>query len=226
MSPRERMWETVYNAAGVYYGNIDGYEDWDAKLTADAAARGWYNGSSWRGYRRRNRNGLSRLPAPGKLVNLTQGRQRGYLPQIDWVLSDGTITGVEFEESEALQVYWSKRLQAIIILPYLRLGACTTRVPEAEDQIVRTWTQGRRGAAEICPATYNRPALPYAAPAIQISYISDKFSDNGKLTPYVHHFGPDVVFYASVNPSGKTRAPEAIMIRGGRLSLKSHGIDG
>ncbi len=64
-----------------------------------------------------------------------------------------------------------------------------------------------------------------AYPAIQISYRSDKFT-HGSPMNYIHHFGPEVVAYFSQEPFGARRAPEAIMIRGGRLSLHSHGIDG
>jgi len=225
-SARERLWERVYYTSREAYGGIPGYEDWDARLTADAAARGCYTGSSWSGYRKRNRKGLARMPAPGGMANLTSGKQPGYVGGIDWVLSDGTVRGCEFEPSEAVQLYWSTRLQAALCLPYLRLGSCSSRVPLTEEKVLRTWTQGRRGGLLKCPANFGRPPLPFAWPAIQITYISDKFSNDGKLTTYIHHFGPEVIAYFSQDPTGLSRPPSAIMLRGGRLSLKSHGLDG
>jgi hypothetical protein len=66
--------------------------------------------------------------------------------------------------------------------------------------------------------------MPVVYPAVQVSYHSDKFT-HGSSIPYIHHFGPGVFCYFSHEPFGASRAPD-VMIRGGRLRLTEHGIDG
>ncbi len=213
---RQALWERVYDTASDAYGPIPGYNDRDARLTADAAAAGWYSGD-----RRRNPAGRPRTPRPGNLLNLTPNRG-GQFVDLDYVMPDGEIRGVRFP-GETHALLWSADLQAALVLPRMRLSACEFPPTTREDQLARMWAKGR-GAKCAARARFELPALPYVFPGIQVSYISDKFT-HGTMKEYVHHFGPGVLIYFSAPPRGKA-SPDVIMMRGGGLRLTKHGIDG
>jgi len=215
-SARDRLWERVYHTARNVYTPIPGYEDFDARLTADAAANTWYrfqNGA----WRKRRLSSVAKMPNPGNTLDC------GCLLELEWVTDGGEIRGCKFAEGK-VPMLWSDSQQAIYILPYMERTACVFPPRARENELASVWAKGRPAACSSRVA-YNRPPMRFSYPAVQISYKSDKFT-HGQRKPYIHHFGQDVVAYFSKEPFGARRAPEAIMIRGGRLSLTTHGIDG
>ena len=230
MSTRDQMWDRVYNTSRDVYTDIPGYGDSDARLTADAATAGWYvrSGGDWR---RRRLSGLRNLPAPGNMLFL------GCFLDLEYVTSDGEIQGCGFETSDCVPLLWSDDLQALIVLPFAKDGKCIHPPRTREDQLARVWAKGRPAACSLKSA-YSRPPMHTVYPAVQVSYSSDKFSW-GKNTDYIHHHergrekllrfsgpGRGPCAYFSKEPFRARRAPEAIMVRGGKLRLTSHGIDG
>lgn len=217
MSAREKMWRRTYASAMDVYGSIDGYDDHDARLTADAAARGWYSGS-WGSFRKRNYRPVAKMPAPGNLLNL------GQFLQLEYAQPDGEIRGIAFDAADNVPLWWSDKLQACFVLPGMKQGPCNLPPRKTENRLAKVWAKGRPAS---CSAVVSPPRPPLRAlyPSIQVSYRSDKFS-HGQPMLYIHHFGPDVISHFSHEPHRSTRAPVAIMIRGGRLSLTTHGIDG
>lgn len=218
MNPREQLWRRVYHKSIEVYTTIDDYEDHDARLTADAAARGWYANSGWGTWRRRQLRGIGRMPNPGNLLNL------GCFIELEYVMPDGEIRGVKYLPSDRVPLFWSHSKQAAYVLPRMKQGACSLPPRRTEDHLARMWAKGR-AATCASPVRHGTPPMRTAYPAIQVSYLSDKFT-HGDDKPYIHHFGPEVIAYFSSEPFRAGRAPEAFMIRGGRLSLTSHGIDG
>ncbi len=158
------------------------------------------------------------MPNPGNLLNC------GCFLELEFVTADGEIRGCRFAVADGIPMLWSHSKQAIFILPRMRQTACVYPPTRTENQLAQVWAKGRPAAC-ASKASYATPPLRVAYPAIQISYRSDKFT-HGNPIPYIHHFGPDVVAYFSKEPFGARRAPDAIMIRGGRLALTEHGIDG
>lgn len=215
MEAREQMWRRVYHKAREVYGDVPGYAENDARLTADAAASGWYVSSSWLGlsHRRRRLHGLARMPKPGNLLEL------GRFLELEWVMPEGEIRGLKIETP----IWWSHSKQAIFILPHLERGPCTLPPRRTENALAQMWQKGRPAVCSSPIRVQPRP-MPAVYPGIQISYSSDKFT-HGRAIPYIHHFGPGVLCYFSHEPFGASRAPD-IMIRGGRLRLTKHGIDG
>lgn len=214
---RDNLWRRVYHKSRSVYTSIPDYEDYDARLTADAAAAGWYARSNG-GWRKRRLGGLARLPDPGNMLDC------GCFLELEWVTPSGEIRGVKPKDGARVPLLWSHSKQAIFILPYMERTACVYPPRATENELAQVWAKGRPAACSS-RAAYNRPPMRVAYPAIQVSYLSDKFT-HGETIPYIHHFGPQVVAYCSKEPFGASRAPEAIMIRGGRLSLTTHGIDG
>jgi len=211
------------------YTNIDGYNERDARLTAETAAVGWYRKTD-RGYAKRRVTGMRKMPRPGNLLNL------GCFIELEYVSSDGTIYALTFSPQDKIPLFWSDDKQALFVFPYDRPGACVYPPEEREDRLSRIWAKGR--PAE-CASDLNFPAgipLPVAYPAIQVSYRSDKFSRSKSITNYIHHHErsvpllgqsqPGPVVYFSKEPYGAKTPPRAIMIAGGKLSLTTHGIDG
>ncbi len=216
-SARDILWQRVYLKSKDVYTSISDYEDYDARLTADAAAKGWYrrSGGEWR---KRALGGVARMPNPGNMLDC------GCFLELEYVMPNGEIRGVAPPKGTRIPLLWSHSKQAIFILPYMEKTACVFAPRKVEDGLAQVWAKGR-GAACSSRAAYNTPPMRVAYPAIQVSYESDKFT-HGNPIPYIHHFGPEVVAFFSKEPFRANRAPEAIMIRGGRLSLTTHGIDG
>jgi hypothetical protein len=214
---RDEMWTRVYSTARDVYTTIDGYEDYDARLTADAAVAGWYRRVGLFTHERRRLGGLSRMPPTGNLLNL------GDFTELEWVTPSGQIRGIKFAIGDHVPLMWSHRRQALFILPSMSQGPCNLPPQRTENALAQMWAKGRPAP---CSAkfTHTPKPLPVVYPAIEISYYSDKFT-HGKPMDYIHHFGPGVLCYFSHEPYGSRRAPD-VMIRGGRLRLASHGIDG
>jgi hypothetical protein len=219
MTTRDELWRKVYLASREIYTEIPGYHDHDARLTADAAAAGWFHRPSLlSSYRPRRYSGLARMPKPGNLLEL------GDFLEVEYVTSAGQIRGIRFQLSDHVPLYWSHTRQALFMLPTLKEGPCDMPPTRTENHLAQVWAKGRPAA---CSAKFSPPRqlpMPAVYPAIQISYHSDKFT-HGKSIQYIHHFGSGVLCYFSHDPFGSNRAPD-VMIRGGRLRLTTHGIDG
>lgn len=223
MSTRQQLWEEVYQTARATYTEIPGYDDFDARLTADAAANSWYESKGWlSGHRKRPMHGLPKMPAPGNLLNLTHGRTCGFL-SLESVNDRGIITSRGFDQSDEIPLLWSEDLRALFVFPYLNKNApCLMPPTKRENKLAKIWAKGRPAKCsqlQMLPS----PPLPVVFPGICISYRSDKFT-HGVPKDYIHHFGANVRCYFS--SMGNGRAPQAIMIRGGELRLTKDGIDG
>lgn len=216
-SPREQLWRKVYFTARDVYGGIPGYEDYDARLTADAAAAGYFQRDGLFGYKRRRVAGLARMPKPGNMLSL------GTFLELEYVMPDGAIRGFKFQLADKIPLMWSHSKQALFVLPQLEEGPCVLPPRQTENDLAQVWAKGRPASCSSRVSIDPRP-MPYAHPAVQVSYHSDKFT-HGRSIPYIHHFGPGVLCYFSHDPFGASRAPD-VMIRGGRLRLTTHGIDG
>lgn len=215
---RKRMWDNVYHASrDSYERTIDGYEEEDARLTADAAVRGWFP---------RGPRGLRQCPDPQPYGRGPAPLNCGLFLELHYVDASGNIEGRSFAVSDKVSLLWSEPLRACFVFPYITPGACARLPTPAEDALARRWARGRPAKCAR-PVDFPAPAMPTAYPGIAITYYSDKFPDeNGRRTwqRYIHHFGPGVVCYFA-RASGKT-APTAIMVRGGKLRLETHGLAG
>jgi hypothetical protein len=212
----DAMWRRVYaTASSMWVGNLDDYYDVDAKLTANAAVVGWW--SSRRGvWSRRIHHPFGAMPAPGPMFEL------GEFFGIDTVNARGEIETHSMTPGageKRPQLFWSSDLQACFVFPFMPQNSCTLPAPAREARLVKMWNAGRPARC-ASPATYPSASLGRPTPGISISYRSDKFS-HGKKMDYIHHFEGDVMVYVS----GET-VPRAIMVRGGRLHVASHGIAG
>lgn len=222
LAPREKLWRRVYHTSRDVYADIPDYEENDARLTADAAASGWYRRSGLMSFSKRRLGGLARMPKPGNLLNLGTGGG-GFL-ELEYVMPTGEIRGVRFAAADQQPLWWSHSKQALFVLPALKTGPCVERPPPTQNELAQVWAKGRPAS---CAARFEDPPqkpMRVAYPGIQISYRSDKFT-HGRLVNFIHHFGPGVVCYFSHEPYRASRPPD-IMVRGGRLRLTSHGIDG
>lgn len=213
----QNLWDRVYDYAATTYTQIPKYYDADARLTANAAVRGWYSGG-----RLRRLTGLARTPKFGNLLNLTP-YTRGGFESLEIVDPTGTIAMVAFQ-NERHDLLWSKRLQAAFVFPAMTIGACSYPPRPTEDTLARMWAKGRPARCSARASLSSLPPLPFASVGIQVTYRSDKFT-HGRMKRYIHHFGPGVRIYFSDAPDA-SRPPRVIMIRGGALRLTKHGIDG
>ncbi len=220
---RDALWQEVYEVSRSEYTEISNYEDYDARLTADAAAAGWYSKSGWMSpWRKKTIRGLPRCPSPGNLLNLTSNG--GTFLSVEFVDAKGKILTDAVEDGEKMALLWSDTQQALYIFPNTPLAKCEYPPTIAEARLNKVWAQGRAAKCSSFQKWPN-PSLPEAAPGICVSYRSDKFKKNGRHTEidYIHHFGPGVVVYRARCRNG---SPEAIVIKGGKLRLTEHGIDG
>ena len=213
---RKRLWTNVYESSrDSYERTIDGYDEGDARLSANAAVKGWYPSGP---------RGLARCPKPGRGPSPLNC---GLFLEIHIVDREGNIRGKSFSANDKVLLLWSETLRACFVFPYISPGACARLPTPAEDALKRRWARGQPAQC-VQPVNFPTPPLPIAYPAIAITYYSDKFPDRrtGRRTwqRYIHHFGPGVVCYFA--RSSGTRAPTAIMIRGGRLRLETHGLAG
>jgi hypothetical protein len=215
-NPRTALWNRVYQTSIEQYTAIPQFGDYDARLTADIAADNWYESNLLGGSpKARSYNGLKKLPATGNLLRL------GAALEVEWVTRDGTMKLAHFHGST--DMLWSDRLQAVLVLPDVRKGPCTSPPTRREAQLLARWARGRAARCSL-PVTFNRPPMPYVFPCVQVSYRSDKFSP-GAPRNYIHHIDSrGVLAYFSSDPM--SRAPQAIMVRGGKLRLTSHGLAG
>lgn len=208
------LWRSVYDYAVRAYTPIDGYELEDAELTADVAVSGWYTGH----HRRRIHRGLPRMPRPGNLLNI------GCFTQLEIVDPDGSITLHSFSTGDRVPLYWSEDLHACFVLPYVRTTRCVYRPTAREGRLARIWAKGRPATCSRVAPNIAAPPMPFVQPAIEISYVSDKFT-HGEPIPYIHHLEHGVRAYFARPPRGRT-APRAIMVRGGNLRLTADGLEG
>lgn len=220
-NPRSELWDRVYDVCTESYRSIRGFEDYDSRVTADIAADNWYASGPMGGNPRLRRFGpLAMMPDPGDMLPL------GDFMQLEWVLADGTIHGMNIDYRDHIPLYWSDDLQALFILPYARTGACVHPPRPREARLLAVWARGRAATCSA-PTQYSRPPLPVVAPGVQVSYRSDKFGKRGEFKNYIHHFDSrGVLCRFSSQPFNARRAPEATMIRGGDLRLTTHGIAG
>jgi hypothetical protein len=212
------MWNNVFHSArDSYERTIDGYDERDARLTANAAVKGWYTGN-----RLKHPRGLSRCPDPQPYGRGPAPLNCGLFLELHFVDPSGEIDGVSFAPSDKVSLLWSERLRACFVFPYITPGACARLPTPEENALARRWAKGREAKCAR-PVEFPAPAMPTAIPGIAITYYSDKFS-HGTWQRYIHHFGPGVLCYFA--RSSGTRAPTAIMVRGGRLRLETHGLTG
>jgi len=218
---RSTMWDRVYTTCDEVYSPISGWTDYDSRLTADIAADNWYASGPLGGNpRRRQYQGLAIMPPPGDMLPL------GDFLQLEWVLPDGEIRGMNIDYRDHVPLYWSDDLQALFLLPYATTGACVYPPKPRESKLLAVWARGRRASCSA-PTQYHRPPMPVVMPGIQVSYRSDKFGRRGEFKNYVHHFDSrGVLCHFSSQPFNALRAPQATMIRGGKLRLTEHGIAG
>ncbi len=207
----QRLWDQVYGISIAEYTDIDGYDQYDARRSANAAVRGWYSS----GGQLRTMTPLRRCPDPGDVLNI------GTFMGVDSVRRNGELIQDEFAFHDNVALLWSHDLQACLVFPHLPDSVCDMLPTPREDRIARVWAKGR-GAKCSRKAQFPAPAMPIVRPGIAIAYDSDKFT-HGRRQGYVHHFGPGVRCYTARDLHG---APQAIMVRGGKLRLTTHGLAG
>lgn len=205
-------WWRLYDTASRVYTQIPQYYVEDAIATASVGARAWYRGGRLRPMPR-----LSHFPDPGDLVTL------GTFIEIDAARQNGKIEAIGFGDSDGIPLWWSKKLSACFVYPFLRGSACKLPPNAAERRLVRTWTDGNYRAACAAEGQIPRPRCVEVLPALAVTYLSTKFSRTGEIVRYVHHHEDNVHVYLGPSVGG---APQAIMLRGGRLRLTTHGLDG
>jgi hypothetical protein len=208
---QQRVWDRVYETSINAYTSIRGYDDFDARKTATVAVNGLFTGSG----ARRNPAGLSDMPDPGNVLNL------GTFLELHFVDGQGKILMDSFAPSDHVALLWSEGRKACYIVPSLAASACNRLPTPREDKLARRWAKGRPAA---CGRVVNfpAPAMPVVHPGIAITYDSDKFN-HGTNERFIHHFGPGVRCYFARTFHG---SPHAIMVRGGKLRLTSHGLAG
>lgn len=204
-------WLRVYEASQRYLA-IDGYEDADARLTADKVVDDLYP----RGISMPRRLGFPiDIPDPGT-NNIILGTM---LEVHTW--ERGAIRVYRYLPGAAPPLLWSKKLKACYAYPGRHLPPPEYRpsVAPAAARLYRTWHSNKspHGASR-----YNFYAFRTRPPesAIAITYRSDKFDEDGIMTDYIHHFERGV--YAYMTPESR---PRGFFIRGGRLVLTSAGLD-
>lgn len=216
--PRRKLWDEVYETSrDSYERTINGYEEQDARKTATAAVRGWFPSRP---------KGLRRAPDPQPRRTIAAPINIGEFISFHIVHCDGRIENFGFSEGDHVPLYWSEHLKACLVYPYLTPGECARLPTLQENTIARRWARGRPANCAR-PVTLPSPPMPRAFPGIAITYDSDKFpGNNGKHTwqRYIHHFGPGVVCYFARSTGRK--APTAMMARGGKLRLETHGLVG
>lgn len=215
----QELWARVYNdATDIWTRALPDYYDEDARLTANAAVHGWWDRSR-AGWRRRQLQGLSRLPDVGNLFNC------GTFIDITVTHPDGTLVVDQFGRGDKVTLWWSQDLKACIIMPYLKVSACIYPPTRRENTISKVWAKGKPGRCAQLFETIH-PPLRLQLPALAIAYWSDKFATTrGEMTHYVHHFENGVYAYFARPLPGRT-APAAIFVRGGKLRLTEHGLAG
>jgi len=206
-----RLWKKIYEYSLDEYGDIKGYDDEDARKTAAVAVNGWYGSNG----RLRTFKGLKQMPDPGNTFNC------GNVLGVHWVDRGGAVGQDNFDDSDGVALLWSDDLQACFIVPTLPASVCNGLPTPREDRLARRWARGR-GAACSRRGVFPECAMPYVFPGLAVAYESDKFR-HGRSETFIHHFGPGVRCYIARNYHG---APHAIMLRGGKLKLTTHGLAG
>lgn len=210
-------WKRVYDTSVERYASIrfsgPGYTLEDAALTARIATLTAFPGGRARAACR----GLARVPETGQVDFL------GDFLGVDVATSDGTVWEHTWAVPDAVKLWWSQALSALVAVPSAKIGACKLPPTENGDLLQRVWTKGGRGARCSRPISFNRVSLPYCYSGISVSYRSDKFDPGGKKTYYTHHFDSPGV---KVWMGRTTKNGPAVFIRGGRLRIETHGISG
>lgn len=207
-SKQKEWWQRVYDTSmDTWVGHLNGFYERDAKLTADLASR----------TQRQGCRGFSKVPPPGDFAEL------GVVTSVDWVDKNGIIWAETWGKRDRNVLMWSRKQQALYIVPGLKPGVCHMPPLFEDHQVLLTWTQGRRGgrcSAALPPLP--RVSLPHCSPCIAVSYTSDKFNDRGKTADYIHHIdSPGVRVYMD-----RIQNPRVIVIKGGKLRIEKHGIAG
>jgi hypothetical protein len=214
------VWSKVYDLACDLWLPINLYEKEDARLTADVAVDGLFDRR--KGWAPRNLRPVARMPDPGNLFEC------GWFTELATCNIRGDILLHKFAASDRIPLLWSESLQACFVFPYLERSPCNLPPTKREDQVARRWARGRPAKCAR-RAELPAPPMPSVSPALAIGYASDKFSHRGKkkgpLEYYLHHHEKGVRAYFAPSPTG-SGPPEAIMVRGGRLHLATHGLAG
>lgn len=217
--PVESLWRKVYaKSRQLWVDKLDEYYDEDAKLTANVAVVGWWSHANGNWSRRRH-HAIGPMPDPGATFVC------GDFYSLDTVDVFGNIVthALSPEPGEKRpKLLWSQDLKACFVFPHMRQEACSLPVPPREQRLVRMWNKGR-SATCASPADYPSVKMGIPMPGISISYRSDKFS-HGTPKDYIHHFEGDVM--VSFSEASVAGVPRAIMVRGGKLRVTEHGIDG
>ena len=167
--------------------------------------------------KRRRLPGPKRLPDPGNSIDL--GPNGGGLLGLYTVNDQGVVKMRRWKTTGRLPpCLWSKKLKGVVCFPGVQLPAPTMSAYTAPAllELYEEWHDGKE------PLGVSRVNVPKAElgpgqPALAIVYRSDKFSDDGDMTDYMHVLGPGVTAWV-----GK----KGILVRGGRLRLTAGGLVG
>lgn len=211
-----RVYETFERAARRLYKPID------AEIAAATFAKNCFagrffgRGDKWRP--------PPRMRFMGKMPNPKATAKLGPLHSFAYVvMKNGRPTGeIAWVKPKGTLLLWSPSLRAAVAFPGSKIGPpseSAKKIPRAH-AAYRTFHQGKEpwGASWM-----DQPSPPFGPPhwAISTAYASDKFNDTGRLELYVHMHEPGVMFFDGSNHEGR-----ALCVRGGRLSLESHGLSG
>lgn len=199
----QRVWDVAYREAVRCYarGDIDDWTDDDTREVADRLAS------------ERARGSAIVLPAPGR-TSVYIGK---FLALDLWDASRGRIVQYRFPKSSAPPLIWSCTRKALYALPGRSIPPPTVSAYTfpAALKAYRGWNQGKypKGASRYYfPPVRMRRSLPCVA----VGYWSDKFSDDGTFTEYIHHCERGVMGWVGNG---------AFFVRGGRLTLTPAGLD-
>lgn len=216
------LWQRVYRQSrAAWVGKLADYYDEDAQLTANVAVVGWFaqRGGHWS---MRHYASMGMSPSPGSTFVL------GEFEGVECVDRSGNFIEHVFAPNKARGerlplLIWSQDLRACFVFPQLEVGPCSTELAERERRLVAMWNEGRP-ASKACRINPPRVRMGTPVPAIDISYVSDKFKDKDgvrRWKHYIHHFEGDVTATLSLEA-----LPKVLIVRGGKLRVTPSGLEG
>ncbi len=212
-------WRRVFDFSMAYFTEIEGYGEKDAALTADAAVNGWYTA---RGSRRAPRPAW-KLPRLGELIKL--GEYRGI-----WTCDPAGAITHHTDTNKRLPLWWSESTKICVVFPKLDLEDDGVIPSERSDRLMQMWTNGTRGARKswASPRTPEPIMRCNSQVALAVEYYSDKFKYGGRRrwVNYVHHHENGVRCSTSRRRYSSNHDPMAIALRGGKLRITPHGLEG